>query len=301
VVSGVILSLWALVGFHGGRATSLTEMYDPNELAYLLVSVLPLGLAFAMTAKSKAIWLLNSGVSGLMVIVLLLTGSRGGFLGLLAVLALLVTWPIKPPDLRPQAVRKRRRVIPALLGVLCLSLIVWPYLPAETRHRLATVITLEGDYNLDTTNQQGRTSIWERNFTAALHRPIGYGARSFEIVDMRTGGRYMAPHNSYLQALVELGFIGAFLFIRVYALSWSVLQRGRRVLLVTAAEGERDEVLVFARLLQISLIGNAVAGFFLSMAYSTVLWVLVTLALAFTFRIPAVPGSASPLPQASTT
>jgi putative inorganic carbon (HCO3(-)) transporter len=287
VVSAFVLALSALSGFRGGRASSATNAYDTNDLAYLLVTVLPLAFAFALTAKTRMARLVNGMVLGLLLVALLLTSSRGGFFGLLTVLTFLVFLPIKRPQERPHGQKVRKGVVSSLIAVLCLGAVLWPNLPFETRNRLATVLTLQSDYNLDARNNHSRSSIWQRNLTAVLHRPIGYGVDSFPMVDMSTGGQFMAPHNSYLETLVELGFLGFILFLRVYLLAWRMLGRVRSALLSTAASGEKDEVLVFARMLQASILGNAVAGFFLSMAYSIVLWTLLGIVIACTSLVTA--------------
>jgi O-antigen ligase len=276
ILSAVALAVTAVAGFHGGRASS-GMTYDTNDLAYLLVSVLPLTLAFLLNSKTLARRLLNAGVLGVVVIALLLTSSRGGFLGFVAVLLALILMQISPPRPRPDGTKSRHRILPTLIGVLAVSALVWPYLPEATRSRLETIVELGNDYNMDTENEHSRSSIWERNFSAALQRPIGYGVGSFPMVDIRMGGRFMAPHNSYLQVLVELGFVGLFFFLRLYVLCWRALKSTRTALLSLPVSDERDQIIVLARMLQISLIGNAVAGFFLSMAYSTVLWILVAI------------------------
>ncbi|HUJ52616.1 MAG TPA: O-antigen ligase family protein [Steroidobacteraceae bacterium] len=292
IIAALVLALTAIRSFHGGRAESAAS-YDPNDLAYMLVSVMPLALGFVLTSTTRMKRLVNGGVFAVVVLATLLTGSRGGFLGLLAVLACLVLLPIK----RPTGGKARRRIIPSLLGLLCVGCVVWPYLPAETRERLASIVQLGTDYNSDTSNLNGRASIWQRSFNSALQRPVGYGSNSFAMVDLRTGGRFRAPHNSYLEALVELGFLGLFLFVRMYVLSWRALQRSRRSLLAAAASRERDAQLVFARMLQAALAGNAVAGFFLSMAYSTLLWTLFALVIAMVSLVAA--GAPAPaLPRA---
>jgi O-antigen ligase len=274
ILSGVALAATAVAGFHGERASS-GMTYDTNDLAYLLVSVLPLMLAFLLNSKTLKRRVLSAGVLGVVVIALLLTSSRGGFLGLLAVLSALIVMQIRPPKPRPDATKSRNRVFPTLIGVLAVSALIWPYLPEATRSRLETIVELGNDYNMDTENEHSRSSIWERNFSASLRRPIGYGVGSFPMVDIRNGGRFMAPHNSYLQILVELGFLGLFFFLRLYFLCWRALKQARSSLLSLPATDERDQMVVLARMLQISLIGNAVAGFFLSMAYSIILWTLV--------------------------
>ena len=91
----------------------------------------------------------------------------------------------------------------------------------------------------------------------------------------------MAPHNSYVEAMVELGVVGFALFIRMYVLAWRGLERTRRTLIDgKLVSDEQREQAVFARTLQLSLAGNAVAGFFLSMTYATVLWVTFGICMA---------------------
>jgi putative inorganic carbon (HCO3(-)) transporter len=263
------------LGFHGGRA-SAGDSYDTNDLAYVLVSILPLALAFALTAKTKAKMLVNAGVCALLLLTLLLTSSRGGLIGLVAMLAVMVLVPLK----RPQDGKSRNRIVLPVVGLVCASMLVWSFLPAETRGRLSSVLQLENDYNMDTTNKDSRSAIWERGITAALQRPVGYGVSTFQMVDIRMGGKFRAPHNSILEVLVELGFLGLLLFIRMYLLSWRALQRVRHCLLALAPSEEHDQMLVFGRMLQVALVGNFVSGFFLSMAYSVILWVLFAVAIA---------------------
>jgi O-antigen ligase len=173
-------------------------------------------------------------------------------------------------------------------------MLVWSYLPAATRERLSTVLQLGSDYNMDSTNNTSRSGIWKRNFAAALQRPVGYGVDAFPMVDFRTGGKFKAAHNSYLEVLVELGFLGLLLFMRMYLLSWRALQRVRQRLLVVAPSEEHDQILVFARMLQVALVGNAISGFFLSMAYNTLLWVLFAVVIASVSLVAAASATAAP-------
>jgi len=72
VIAAVALALTALSAFHGGRA-SATSSYDTNDLAYVLVSILPLAAAFALTARTKMKRLINAGVCLVLLSALLLT------------------------------------------------------------------------------------------------------------------------------------------------------------------------------------------------------------------------------------
>jgi O-antigen ligase len=292
VVAAVALGLAAMLTFHGGRA-SASASYDTNDLAYVLVSILPLALAFTLTAKTKAKILVNVGVCALLLITLLLTSSRGGLFGLVAMLAVMVLIPLR----RPQGGKSRNRIVLPVMGLVCASMLVWAYLPAQTRERLSSVLQLGSDYNMDTTDKDSRSAIWTRGFTAALQRPVGYGVNTFQMVDVRMGGIFKAPHNSILEVLVELGFLGLLLFIRMYLLSWRALQRVRQSLLALAPSEEHDQMLVFGRMLQVALVGNAVSGFFLSMSYSVILWVLFAAVIACVSLVAATSATAAPDPK----
>jgi O-antigen ligase len=171
-----------------------------------------------------------------------------------------------------------RFVLLAVIGI-----VGWHSLPENTRARLASVTELGSDYNAnaqDSGPSAGRLAIWTRNLPLAFNRPWGYGAGAFETVDGRFGGgRFRAPHNTFLQALIELGVAGFGLFI---AIIFSVL----RYLHAPTATGPenaamaRDEPRAFARALGIGLVGLCITGFFLSELYANVFWTLVTLSCA---------------------
>ena len=278
VFSGLILARAALSAYTGGRAATDT-MYDTNDLAYLLVTVFPLSIGFLITSKTRLWWVINAGIGAILLGALLLTQSRGGLLGLAAVVAGLIFMPINARESGGKKKGPNRFLLS--LGVLLLSAVVWSQLPPAARERFATVLDLGNDYNLDPNNNTSRGQIWTRGVHATLARPIGYAPRTFNMVEWRYGGQFYAPHNSIVQAMVELGIPGLFLFLRMYFLAWRGLQRSRRHLLSRQSlSNEQKDQLVFARILQVSLVGNIVAGFFLSMAYANLLWTTFGICMA---------------------
>jgi O-antigen ligase len=321
VVAAIALAGASILAFHGGRAGA-SSSYDPNDLGYVLVSILPLALAFALTARTQVERVINAAVCAVLLVSLLLTSSRGGLVGLVAMLAALGLMPIRRPQdwtslLRPEdwkslkrpqdwkslkrlrGARSRIHIVLPVVGLMCACVPLWFYLPAETRERLSSVLELSSDYNMDATNRDSRSAIWKRGLTAAVRRPVGYGVNTYPMVDLRMGGKFRAPHNSYLEVLVELGFLGLLLFIRMYVLSWRALQRVRQSLLAVAASEQHDQVLVFARMLQVALVGNAVSGFFLSMSYNTLLWVMFAAVIACASLVAASSATAASVDQAA--
>lgn len=280
VLCGAVLAGSALANYHGGRASTDT-MYDTNDLAYLLVSIFPFSIGLAMMARNRLIamgyWMLATGLA----MTILLTQSRGGFLGLLIEAVLMLFMRIRVPASPSFRLRQTAVRMTSILAVACVAMIVWFHLPTEARTRLETIMDLGGDYNLDASDVTGRREIWKRGIEAALQRPLGYGPNTFSMVDLKFGGRFMAPHNSFIETLVELGVPGLILFVATYLFAWRALRTARRILAQRNGRNYHDDdQIVFARMLQVALFGNAVAGVFLSMAYSTVLWTLIGMSMA---------------------
>jgi O-antigen ligase len=272
------LAITAVATYAGGRA-EVHSSYDTNDLAYVVITVLPISYAAALTSRGLARhgWYALCAVSATTVI---LTGSRGGAIGLAAViLAYVFSTTTRPSP--SKRTKSRANVLAALAILLAVGLITWPLLPVQTQERLHSLTDLSSDYNmqLGEGKRDSRTDIWTRSMSSLVKRPIGFGLGAFEAVDGMTGGQYRAPHNSEVQIAVELGFLGLFLFLRMYRLSWQALQKMvvERRSLGAAADSETLERSIFAANLKVSLIGNFVAGFFLSQAYSNLIWILFAL------------------------
>jgi len=108
------------------------------------------------------------------------------------------------------------------------------------------------------------------------------------------GATIAVRHQPYLEAAVELGVVGLILFLRMYILAWRGLQRARARLIARGSlSQDQQEQVVFARVLQFSLIANAVAGFFLSMTYATVLWTIFGICMAIMAIAEQAPGANS--------
>ena len=287
VTAAAVLAAIALAtSRHGDRAATDT-MYDTNDLAYVLVTALPLAFAFFISARTKLKRITYAAVNAMLLACILLTQSRGGLMALVTVAILLLFLQLRAPTLSgPSGVPKPKRRFLLLVGALCIGALVWTQLPQGTRDRLATVTDLGDDYNLDPNNNRSRGQIWTRGIQAAIARPIGYGPATYGMVDLRFGGSMQAPHNSFIETLVELGVVGLILFFRMYWVCWRSLGQSRTKLLASPdASAKWSEQVLFARTLQCSLAGNAVAGFFLSMAWSTTLWLLLALSMALIARI----------------
>jgi O-antigen ligase len=301
VFASIILVLTIFKSSIAGRA-GYSGSYDPNDFAFVLVGLLPLVITFG--AVSQVVKrLLYLALASVMIVAILLTQSRGGLLGLLwDLIAMTFLLPIALRG-RLQFRTSALKVIARVVVLALIGVVGWQSLPETTRARLGTITELGSDYNVNVTEgpQAGRLAIWSRNLPLVLDRPWGWGAGAFGTVDGRfAAGRYRAPHNAFLQALIELGVPGFAVFI-------AVIFSSLRYLRVPAGRGPRnhtgppDEPRAFARALGMGLVGLCVSGFFLSSLFANVFWTLVTLscAVGIVRRIPSMPAGASPTARPS--
>ena len=95
-------------------------------------------------------------------------------------------------------------------------------------------------------------------------------------------------HNSYLEALVELGPVGLALLVAVIAVTDWMLMR-----VFARARAQRDDVTrIVAATLLLALLSLAISMGFLSIALNKPLWIIVGLALALD-RMVARPATAA--------
>lgn len=282
--------------------------YDVNDLALVLVCTIP----FAVFLLAKGDWRSRALVllgGGLIVVTIGEAGSRGAFIGLVAVTAYIIA--------AFRSIPRRIRLIAAvgtfgLLSVLA-SDAYW--------ERLRLLTNPEQDYNWSDRSPEGRMEVWKRGLGYMADRPLlGVGMRNFDVAEgtlsreskareeRGAGFKWSAAHNSFLEIGVELGILGLALFIgMLIAALRSLWRMARRS---TSSPGMRESALAFA--LTASLIGFIVCGFFVSAWYFSFLYMVLGLVmgLAKIDRMRRVPrptwpgwngrmgGSAAYTPQA---
>lgn len=188
----------------GGDRLGGAGMYDPNDLAVLMVMVMLLGIG--MTLRERLIWKLVGAVAAVgALIIALKTGSRGGTVALVAGIVTLVI-----------AQRPSRFFILAALVALAIPL-AWQFGPESFRVRTASLLDIQNDYTFN--SDAGRWVIWQRGLGYFARRPIiGVGANNYGeregqfFASAGRSGAWLTAHNTYLQVLVEDGLIGAIPF-----------------------------------------------------------------------------------------
>ncbi len=210
-----------------GRA--LGPFGQPNRMGGYIVAAIPLALALAFGAQDRV---LRAGLLiatfGL-VYCLVVTYSRGAWLGLAAGLLVLALSFVRTPDLMPRG---------AMLAasIACLAIPVLILLPSiisrvESRPSAAPAWNLPIDPEREGSGAM-RRAIWSGAFQAALRRPaFGQGIGAFrEAFDREKspamkqlegeGGRTAdQAHNHYLGLLAERGALGLAAFAVLTALT----------------------------------------------------------------------------------
>ena len=244
--------------WHRTRLTAGT-MFDPNDLAYFFINVIPISFIFVLgneRLSKKIIAVVSIMVS---LSVTLLTGSRGGFVGLLVMLLLIL--------LTKAGGLKRSHKMALITGLI----VIFSYYGYRIdMARYMTITDIESDYNI--TDEFGRIAIWKRSLGFTISNPItGVGFSCFPMAigyDRDADGaipRWQTTHNSYLQISSELGLIGFAVFMSLIIGCLKNFSYWRKTVMTST---ETHEFNMIGGLLQIGFIASLVTAFFLSKAYS---------------------------------
>jgi len=188
------LLAFGLVLNHGqGRAMIQGSLYDSNDVAYVLLSLMPLLFYYLHSLRIPVVkWagylVILAGVLGLG-----LTESRGGVVAFVAVFIVF---------LRFEKVSFKLILSGAFIGLIALY-----FLPGAFWERMATLTDLSSDYNVQ--SEFGRIAIWEHGLEMFYTNLLtGVGVGQFSAGSGMSGAVFMTAHNSVIQIAAELGLIG---------------------------------------------------------------------------------------------
>jgi O-antigen ligase len=253
--------------------------YDPNDASMFIASAIPLVLYFAVRARSlweKAFFGFGILACGSAVV---LSGSRGGFLALAAVMGFGLF------ALRGVKSWVRVAVVGALVGVIAYSA------TGDYWDRMRS-ITDPDDYNRH--EMAGRQQVWTRGMEYMAQNPLlGVGIANFpaaegrhpaivSMIEQGRGLKWSAAHSIWVEAGAELGVPGLVALVLMFLIAFRLLWATDRRAGGGGIRGDPDLALLgeIGRPLVGVLIGVAVAGSFLSHAYTPLLWMPFALALS---------------------
>jgi len=249
-----------IVGYQTGLAT------NPNDLALMINLILPLAIATFLGATRPFFRIFCLLVIGLEVLCVILTFSRGGFLGLVTIGLVYIIRLIRRPG------SDRLWAFAAIL-VAVLSV---PMLPSEYVKRIGTITKIDAD---STGSSQERWATTRAAIRSVKTRPItgaGLGMDVLALNDMG-GPQWKMIHNVYLQYAVDLGIPGLVLFLMLVRGVFKAVRIAQRSV---AGLPEHRSVFLLAEGVEISLIVFATEGFFHPVAYNFYFYYIGGLALA---------------------
>jgi len=269
--------LAATVGFASKGYGAGGFIGDENDLCLVLNMVFPFPFFLAMTSPKGSRKFYYFALSCLFLFAIIVTQSRGGFLGLVATGGY-CWW------------KSNRKVVSAIAVVLLVALGA-VFAPASYRDEIISIFHENKEENPGGTGE-ARLFKWRMAWVVFLDNPVvGVGQGNFPIVshkyqdkvglfDNRSmAGR--AAHSLYFTLLPELGMAGTILF----ALMLLALIRDTRY--VNRSTVKRQGTSAgglpfdsFSAAIEASLIGYLITGVFISVLYYPCFWVLAGFALA---------------------
>jgi putative inorganic carbon (hco3(-)) transporter len=236
-----------------GRSTG--GMFEnTNDLGIHLVTMLPLAVALGLNRRGLLRKLIFGACAVLILATVVVTFSRGAFLGLLASGALLA-WKFG---------RRHRLLVFGALAATIVALLAAA--PGEYWVRLASIF----DSSLDRFGSSvARSELLKRSFVATLANPVfGVGIGNFVL----TSPRAQVTHNAYMQVAAEMGVAAALVYTMFLV---APLKRLRLIERETFAARRASQFYYLAVGLQGSLVAYMVSSFFASVAFYLYAYYLV--------------------------
>lgn len=250
----------------GGRLDNLVY-YDANDVGMLIVCTLPLVIYFLRSGAGLGHRLAAATILPVLIKAIIKTGSRGAFLGLVAV-TVYMTFQF-------HAFSKRVRY-----GGVAAMVVLLIFTAGDSYwETMSTILHPQDDYNWAGNADEGRMEVWKRGIGYMLQHPLlGVGANAFPAAEgtisplaarqeYGVGLKWSAPHNSFVQLGAELGVVGLVCFLLLLSSAFLFCWRLGR----TPGGGGQAEA-ALGQALCATLVGYVVAGFFLSQAYAAYMY-----------------------------
>jgi O-antigen ligase len=261
ILAAIISSIYAVNDFRTGNLLLGNErirgfvgnLFDnPNDLALYLVTMIPLVLAMGLGTKAISKKILYIGLALLFAAGIVATTSRGGLIGLAAVMGAL-GWKLA----------RRYRVVMGGIGLGLIFLIVL-FGPGGLKSRIAA-----GNDG----SAVSRTDDLKRSVFLSIRHPlVGLGMSCYPLYSNTAH----ATHNGFTQVSVELGAPALVFYVLFLVIPIGRLAKMRR----DGFQGKRRTAIEYLMIgLETSIIGYMVTSFFLSVAFLWYAYYLVGYAI----------------------
>lgn len=255
----------AINGIIGGGHAGSSFLQDNNDFALLMNLMLPFGIFLFLYEKQKKAKLLDLIASALAVVSIVITTSRGGFVGLITVM--LVIWLTST------------RKLASLLFACVLGLGIYLFADQSYWDRISTIETAQ-DYNA-----ASRLELWKHAWEMFTDHPLGVGPANYSVLlpdyqseffgDKNMWGK--AAHSVWFTLLSELGIPGVVLYLSLLRAN----VRDLRYLKKLTTDSDTHRLAHFLALaFMASMAGFFASGTFLSALYYPHYWYLTAMIVA---------------------
>jgi O-antigen ligase len=268
LASGLWLSVEAINDFRlglatvdgyraGGRGSGIFG--NTNDMALHVVTLVPIAIALMFGARGLTRKLFHGACAGVMVAAIVLSYSRGAFLGLIVILIFMAM---------RLGVRHRVGITLAMLGVAVAALL---FAPGNYGGRLLSIFIPSLDTGGSADHRRGE--LFRSLYIALRHPLLGIGMGNYQS-EMSYKG--LVTHNSYTQVASEMG-VAALVCYTLFIVK-PLRKLGQIARETFATRGSTDYYYLTVGL-QASLLGYMVSTFFLSVAYVWYIYYLVGFAV----------------------
>ena len=211
LVYTTVVSLFFRVG-SDGRLGGLI-FYDANDFALVMVCTIPFAIYFLGKGQRRSRRIAALITMAMIFTAMVKSGSRGGFIGLIAVMLYVL--------LRYRAIPSRVRLAVTVAGVV----LFFGFASDKYWTSMGTILHPQNDYNYS--DNVGRVEVWKRGVGYMIHNPIvGVGVTAYSVAEGGSdlarslaaegkGFKWSVAHNSFLETGAELGIPGALVFIGI--------------------------------------------------------------------------------------
>ncbi|MEZ4330518.1 MAG: O-antigen ligase family protein [Myxococcota bacterium] len=279
--------IMAYVGFYGiqmGGFGPGGNIGDENEMALACVTAIPMAFFGVVHARGAQRWVYG-GIGLVLVVAIVISKSRGGFVGLALTVAYIIL------------ISKHR--IRALAGLAIAALV---FVIAVPKTYLMEIVSIkqEATGEIEDGTADARFFLWTAAFNMWKAHPIlGVGAGNSIYHTGRYQPDWEAPmyserdwsgtaiHSGVFEALSELGSVGVFFYTAMFVHHFSTLRRVRRT--ARRAKGLsrrlRAEFEMYSGALAGGIIGYLGSGVFLSVAYHPYAFYFSALGVALSWSL----------------
>lgn len=229
---------------------------NPNELALFLVIMMPISAGLMMSTRGLMRRALYGASALLMMLAIVLTFSRGGFIGLVCTMSMLL-WKMG---------RRHRLSVAALALLVCGVLLA--LMPGILIGRFASIFDTSADISAGASAISRRDLLFRSILIALRHPLLGIGMGGFH----NFSNQNQVTHNSYTQVASEMGLAATIIYTMFIV---TPLRRLRRIEREIFDERRGSRFYYLALGLQASIVGYMVCSFFDSVAYQYYLYYLV--------------------------